>query len=168
MCLCVCVCVCVCVSTGSSRLTTDWFPIVVTTFPPAYCIITNVEISKYYFLNTNTSYFYFYLGFDNQYRNDFGNTFSIRVNSLKFMLMYHRLKIKNVIAYVSQILVMNFGSFTTRGHSPITWTFTPHSYRSLIDCISHHPLHQHSCSQWLRLHLFSISQSPSHTHTHTT
>ncbi len=68
---------------------------------------------------------------------------------------------------LSQILVMNFGSFTTRGHSPITWTFTPHSYRSLIDCISHHPLHQHSCSQWLRLHLFSISQSPSHTHTHT-
>ncbi len=64
---------------------------------------------------------------------------------------------------------MNFGSFTTRGHSPITWTFTPHSYRSLIDCISHHPLHQHSCSQWSRLHLFTISQSPSpnHTHTHT-
>ncbi len=70
---------------------------------------------------------------------------------------------------LSQILAMNFGSFTTRGHSPITWTFTPHSYRSLIDCISHHPLHQHSCSQWSRLHLFSISQSPSpnHTHTHT-
>ncbi len=47
---------------------------------------------------------------------------------------------------VSQILAMNFCSFTTRGHSPITLTFTPHSYRSLIDCISHHPLHQHSCS----------------------
>ncbi len=70
---------------------------------------------------------------------------------------------------MSQILAMNFCPFTTRGHSPITWTFTPHSYRSLIDCISHHPLHQHSCSHWSRLHLFTISQSPSpnHTHTHT-
>ncbi len=53
----------------------------------------------------------------------------------------------HITVYLSQILAMNFGSFTTRGHSPITWTFTPHSYRSLIDCISHHPLHQHSCSQ---------------------
>ncbi len=70
---------------------------------------------------------------------------------------------------MSQILTMDFCLFTTRGHSPITWTFTLHSIRSLIDCISHHPLHQHSCSHWSRLHLFTISQSPSpnHTHTHT-
>ncbi len=68
----------------------------------------------------------------------------------------------------SRILAMNFGSFTTRGHSPITWTFTPHSYRSLIDCISHHPLHQHSCSTD---HACTCLPSHNHhhpiTHTHT-
>ncbi len=51
-------------------------------------------------------------------------------------------------------------------HSPLEVTLPSHglshSYRSLIDCISHHSLHPHSCSQWSRLHLFTITQS--HTH----
>ncbi len=61
----------------------------------------------------------------------------------------------------------------TSGYSPPEVTYPSHwlshhtvSHRSLKDCISHHPLHQHSCSHWSRLHLRTISQSPSPNHTH--
>ncbi len=50
---------------------------------------------------------------------------------------------------MSQILAMNFCSFTTRGHSSITLTFTPHSYISPKDYISHHPLHWRRTHNWL-------------------
>ncbi len=69
---------------------------------------------------------------------------------------------------------MNFGSFTTRGHSPITWTFTPHGYRSHTDYISHQS--QHYTITWFQSQLLPISITPAphsllyisslHTHTH--
>ncbi len=47
----------------------------------------------------------------------------------KGRFVFIRCKIYNnrlalVSIYVSRILAMNFPSFTTRGHSPTTWTFT--------------------------------------------
>ncbi len=55
---------------------------------------------------------------------------------------------------------MNIAPLTTRCHSSITGL--SHTYRSLLDYISHHSLHPHSCPRSSRLHLFTIIQS--HTH----
>ncbi len=61
---------------------------------------------------------------------------------------------------MSRIVAMNIAPLTTRCHSSITGL--SHTYRSLLDYISHHSLHPHSCPRSSRLHLFTIIQS--HTH----
>ncbi len=67
---------------------------------------------------------------------------------------------------MSRILAMNFRPIATRGHLCITLTLTPHyCCHSPLNCISHHPLHRHSCSHGSRTHLRTISQSPSPNHT---
>ncbi len=72
---------------------------------------------------------------------------------------------------MSQIQAMNFAPLTTRGHSPITWTFTPHSQSQITQglhfpsstaptqlsaLITHTPANNHP-----------ITITQSHTHTHT-
>ncbi len=58
---------------------------------------------------------------------------------------------------------MNFAPLTTRGHSPTTWTFTPHTQLQIT-----HRLHSPSVTALtqlfsiISLHLFTIIQS--HTH----
>ncbi len=67
---------------------------------------------------------------------------------------------------LSRILSMQFRSLTTRGHSFTTLTLTPHyCCHSPSNCISHHPLHWHSCSHWSRSHLRTLTQSLSPNHT---
>ncbi len=67
---------------------------------------------------------------------------------------------------LSRILAMNFRPIAIRGHLCTTLTLTPHyCCHSPLNCISHHPLHRHSCSHWSRTHLRTISQSPSPNHT---
>ncbi len=72
---------------------------------------------------------------------------------------------------MSRIQAMNFAPLTTRGHSPITWTFTPHSQSQITQglhfpsstaptqlsaLITHTPANNHP-----------ITITQSHTHTHT-
>ncbi len=74
---------------------------------------------------------------------------------------------------MSQIQAMNFSSFTSRGHSPITWTFTPHSQSQITQGL-HFPsstaltqlsaLITHTPETNLTI---TITQSHTHTHTHT-
>ncbi len=68
---------------------------------------------------------------------------------------------------LSQILAMNFCSLTTRGHSPITWTLTPHSQLQITQGL-------HFPSSTAPTQLFALirhtpennltSPSPNHTH----
>ncbi len=68
---------------------------------------------------------------------------------------------------MSQILAMNFCSLTTRGHSPITWTLTPHSQLQITQGL-------HFPSSTAPTQLFALithtpennltSPSPNHTH----
>ncbi len=70
---------------------------------------------------------------------------------------------------VSRIQAMNFAPLTTRGHSPITWTFTPHS-QSQITIGLHFPSST-APTQLCTDHAHTCKQSPNHhhpiTHTHT-
>ncbi len=65
---------------------------------------------------------------------------------------------------MSRILAMNLQSLTTRGHS------ASQSHRSLLDYMSHHPLHPHSCSPLIThapANNLTITITQSHAHTST-
>ncbi len=70
---------------------------------------------------------------------------------------------------VSRIVAMNFPSFTTRGHSPITWTFTQlqSTHRTafpIIHCTNTAVHNYHACTCFpSHNHHHPIT----HTHTHT-
>ncbi len=90
-----------------------------------------------------------------------------------YISIFILLQFLTIIVLLSQIQAMNFWSFTSRGHSPITWTFTPHSQSQITQGL-HFPsstaptqlsaLITHTPENNLTI---TITQSHTHTHTHT-
>ncbi len=66
---------------------------------------------------------------------------------------------------------MNFCSLTTRGHSPITWTFTPHSQPQITQGLhfpsSTAPTQLFTMITLAPVYHLTITITQSHTHTHT-